>query len=79
MQTVDKLNSGKSDGNYSLMSDHFKAAGDDLYVYISYLFSGLLTHRVVPDDLARSTVVSIPKGNNVNLTDSSNFRVIALS
>ena len=79
LQAVDKLNSGISDGNYSLTSDHFKAAGDDLYVYISCLFSGLLTDGVVPDDLAKSTVVSIPKGKNVNLTDSCNYRGIALS
>ena len=61
LQAVDQLNSGKSDGNYGLMSDHFKAAGDDLCVYISLLLSGLLTYGVVPDDLARSTVVSILK------------------
>ena len=79
MQAVDKLNFGKSDGNYSLMSDHFKAVGDDLCVYISFLLSGLLTHGVVTDDLARSTVVSIPKGKISNLTDSSNYRGIALS
>ena len=79
LQAVDKLNACKSDRNYGLMSDHFKAAGDDLCVYISFLLSGLLTHGVVPDDLARSTVVSIPKGKNVNLTDSSNYREIALS
>ena len=33
----------------------------------------------MPDDLARSTVVSIHKGTNKNLTDSSNYRGIALS
>ena len=44
-----------------------------------FLLSGLLTHGVVPDDLARDTVVFIPKGKNVNLTDSSNYRSIALS
>ena len=36
LQAVDKLNAGKSDGNYGLMSDHFQAAGDDLCVYISF-------------------------------------------
>ena len=70
---------GKSNGNYGLMSDHFKATGDDLCVYISFLLSELLTHGVVPDDLVRSTVVSIPKGKNVNMTDSSNYRGITLS
>ena len=79
LQAVDKLHAGKSDGNYGLMNDHFKAAGDDLCVYISFLLSGMLTHGVVPDDLARSTVVSIPKGKNLNLTDSSNYRGIHLS
>ena len=79
MQAVDELNAGKSDGNYGLMSDHFKAAGDDLCVYISFLVSGLLNHGVVPDDLASSTVVFIPKGKNVNLTDCSNYRGNALS
>ena len=79
LQAVNKLNGGKSDRNYGLMNDHFKAAGDDLCVYISFLLSGLLTHGVVPDDLARSTVVTIPKGKNVNLTDSSNYRCIAIS
>ena len=38
------------------------------------MLSGLLSHGVVPDDLARSTAVSIPKGENANLTYSSNYR-----
>ena len=79
VRTLCKLNAGKSDGNYGLTSGHFTAAGDDLCVHISFLLSGLLTHGVVPDDLVRSTVVSIPKSKNINLTDSSNYRSIALS
>ena len=79
LQAVDKLNAGKNDENYGLMSNHFKAADDDLCVYISFSLSGLLLHGAVPDVLARSTVVSIPKGKYVNLTDSSNYRGIALS
>ena len=47
LQAVDKLNAG-SDGNYGLMIDHFKSAGDDLCAYISFLLSGLLTHGIVP-------------------------------
>ena len=56
LQAVGKLNAGKSDGGYCLMSDHFKAAGDDLCVHISFLLSGLLTHGVVPDDLEHSCI-----------------------
>ena len=46
-------------------------------LYVVFVI-GAATHGVVPDDLVRITVVSIPKGKNVNLTDSSNYRVIAL-
>jgi len=43
------------------------------------LFSGLLTHGCVIDDFLLSTTVPIPKGRNVNLTDSENYRGITLS
>ena len=33
----------------------------------------------MPDEFLLSTVVPIPKGRNVNLTDSSNYRGIAMS
>ena len=41
--------------------------------------SGILSHGCVPDDLAVSTVIPIPKGHNLNLTDSANYRGISLS
>jgi len=41
--------------------------------------SGLLAHRSVIDDFLLSTTVTIPKGKNVNLTDSENYRGITLS
>jgi len=36
-------------------------------------------HGHVPDSFRRSTTVPIPKGHNVNKSDSANFRGIALS
>ena len=38
-----------------------------------------MSHGCVPDDLAVSTVIPIPKGHNLNLTDSANYRGISLS
>ena len=40
--------------------------------------SGLLVHGSVIDDFLLSTTVPIPKGMNVNHTDSENFRGITL-
>ena len=78
-QAVDKLNSGKDNGDRVLTSDHFKCACTDLYVRVSFLLSGLLIHGSVPAGLARSTLIQIPTGKNVNQTDSGNYRGIALS
>ena len=44
-----------------------------------FLFSSLLAHGVVPDDMTLSTVIPIPKSKNYSQMDSSNYRGIALS
>ena len=48
-------------------------------MHVSFLFSGLLTHGTVPEDMSLSMVISIPKGRNCSLVDSTNHREIALS
>jgi len=42
------------------------------------LFTGMTVHGFLPDDMRLSTIVPIPKGKNINLTDSNNYRGIAL-
>ena len=39
----------------------------------------MLVHGFSPEKLCTSTIIPIPKGCNVNVTDSANFRGIALS
>ena len=39
----------------------------------------LIVHGCVTDDLSVSTVLPIPKGKNLNYSDSANYRGIALS
>jgi hypothetical protein len=79
MAAISKLNLHKSDGNSSLSSDHFVYAGRDLSVHISFLFSAIICHGSVPRDFVTSTIIPIPKKRNGNLSDSDNFRGIALS
>ena len=40
---------------------------------------GLLTHGLAFDDFLTSTILPISKGSNTNVTDSENYRAIALS
>ena len=74
-----KLNPGKGDRNGGLTTDHFREGGVDLAVHLSVLFSSLLTHGVVPDNITLSTVIPISKMKNCSQKDSGNYRGIALS
>ena len=76
---VGRLKLHKNDGYVGLSSDHFVNAGDDCLVHISMLFNSIVVHGSLPDIFLYSTIVPIPKGRNVNLSDSSNYRGIALS
>jgi len=75
---ISRLKSGKGDGFSGLSTDHFRHACPELSVYVSFLFTGLLTHGTVPTDMTTSTVIPIPKGRSGH-ADSDNYRGIALS
>ena len=75
---IDKLNLHKGDGNCAL-TDHLLRAGPDLSVYIAFLFSCMVTHGSAPKDFSVSTIIPIPKKQNINSALSDNFRGIALS
>ena len=78
MAVVNRLHPGKSDGSRGLMSEHIKFACDGFFVHVALLYTGMIVHGFVPDDLRLSTIVPIPKGKNTNPTDSGNYRGIAL-
>ena len=50
-----------------------------LNVYISLLCTCMLTHGMPPSGLLLSAIVPIPKNKRSNLSDSSNYRALALS
>ena len=75
---VSMLKRSKSDVNNLFSSDHFIFACHDLYVHISFLFTSLVIHNVVPNTFLLSSIRPIPKGHNQSLADSSNYRGIAI-
>ena len=76
---ISKMQSGKSDSIEQLSSDNFKNGTHMLNVYISLLFTCMLTHGIPPSGLLLSTIIPIPKNKRGNMSDSSNYRAIALS
>jgi len=52
-------------------------SGDCLSL-VAFLLTAFTVHGYVPDSFRRSTIVPIPKGHNVNKSDSANFRGITL-
>jgi Reverse transcriptase (RNA-dependent DNA polymerase) len=79
INAVSKLKPGKHDGHFGLSSDHVSNACDELFIHTAMLMSALVMHGYVTDDLAFNTVLPIPKGKNLNYSDSTNYRGIALS
>jgi hypothetical protein len=78
-KAIGRLKRGKSDGNPTLMSDHVINGCRALFVHLARLFTMMLTHSLVPAKMLHSVLVPIPKNQKKSLSDSSNYRSIAIS
>ena len=68
----------KRDSCTGLSSDHILHSGDDCFVHIALLLSSIIVHAAVPQQFLRSSILPIPNGRHMNLTDSANYRGIAI-
>ena len=75
---LNKLKPGKSDGFKNTKSEHYIYASQKFKVILCMLFQSMLVHGHMPEDLTRSVIVSIPKDKGKDLSNSSNYRGIAL-
>lgn len=76
---VSRLKLNKRDGYNGIFTNNFKYANYDLYVHVANLLSSITVHGSAPDDFLIGTLIPIPKGRCVNVTDSGNYRGITLS
>jgi len=79
LSAITRLKADKCDGNFALYSNHFLNACKELALHISFLFSAMLVHGYAAGDMASCTLIPIPKGKTAYVTDSGNYRGIALS
>ena len=77
-KAIGTLKRHKSDGSTDMISDHLIFGGQGLYKHISILLSAMLRHGVSPDNLMHSVMIPIPKSSKKNISDSDNYRAIAL-
>jgi hypothetical protein len=77
-KAIKHLKKEKSDGVFKLMSDNFINGTDLLYFHLSQLFTLCLVHGYVPETLVLSTLIPIPKDVLGDLSNSDNYRGIAL-
>jgi len=75
---VKKLKQMKHDGDHGFMSNHLIHGGQCFFQEISLMMTAMFVHGVQPDDLLKASIVSIPKSLSKSLSDSSNYRGIAL-
>jgi hypothetical protein len=75
---IGKLKPNKSDGTYILLSDSLIHSCRSLHLHLSLLFTTMLRHGVAPRNMSLSTIIPIPKNSKKCLSDSANYRGIAL-
>ena len=76
---IHHLNSGKSDGDKGMLTDHIINSPIICRVIFSLLFSCMLVHGHTPDNFLESIIVPIPKDPNGNLGTSNNYRGIHIT
>ena len=73
-QCVTKLKPDKGDGDRGFKSDHLIHSTHRFHVISALLFNNMLVHGYTPEDLLKSSIISIPKDNIASLTNSDNYR-----
>ena len=76
---IKSLHAGKSDQIDKLYSDSFKHATDYFIHCITLIINCMLCHGFAPKSFLGANIIPIPKNIRHNLSDSSNYRAIALS
>ena len=78
-QIIAKLECGKSAGPDGICAEYLKFSNVEIHSLIALCFSLCLSHGYLPTALIETTIVPIVKNKSGNLSDSNNYRPIALA
>ena len=76
---ISELDSGKSSGPDNISPESLKFASNRLSVLLSLCFSVCLSHGYLPPAMIKITIVPIVKNKCGNISESNNYRPIALA
>ena len=76
---ISELESGKSSGPDNISPESLKFASNRLSVLLSLCFSVCLSHGYLPPAMIKTTIVPIVKNKCGNISESNNYRPIALA
>ena len=76
---IGKLECGKSAGPDGIGAEYLKFSTIKIHVVLSMCFTLYLAHGYLPPAMIETTIVPIVKNKSGNLSDSSNYRPIALA
>ncbi len=77
-QAINKLKDGKGDGDIGFTSNYVIHSSTYWRQTLARLITSMFIHGYSPQGMLTSTIVSIPKDIHGNMSDSSNYRGIAL-
>lgn len=79
MKLMKKLNCGKNDPAFNFKSDAFINSREILAVPLANLFKAFLTHGYISNIFLQCSLTPIVKNNRKSKSQSSNYRLIAIS
>ena len=78
-QVIAKLECGKAAGSDGICAEYLKFSHAKIHTLLALCFSVCISHGYLPADLSETTIVPIVKNKSGNLSDSNNYRPIALA
>ena len=78
-QIVDNLECGESAGPDGICAEQLKCLNDKISILRAFCFTVCLSHGYLPTALIETTIVPIVKNKSGNLSDTNNYRPIALT
>jgi len=76
---LQKLPLNKSPGPDCISEEHLLYADESLRSFLSELFNMCIVHGYIPNSCLNTTIVPIYKTKNGNMSDTSNYRLVAVA
>ena len=78
-RAIGRLKRNQFDYTCNIMSDNFIYGPENLYIILSFLYTMMLSHNFIHENLNVTTLIPIPKDKKKSLANSSNYRAIGPS